>query len=247
MAVGIVAALREHGRIDQDHLAERFARNYAADSARGYGGTAHGILRSIGRGEDWRRVAATAFGGAGSMGNGAAMRVAPLGAYFADDLERAAAEAKSSAEVTHAHPDGIAGAVAIAVAAAVAAAERGARPETVVAKIWTAALDLTPPGPTREGIENAFRLSPDAHADSAYRRLGTGDSLVSSDAVPFCLWSAARSLGDYEEAFWTTVAGLGDRDTTAAIVGGIVGAFVGVEGIPARWRAEREPLPIRRE
>ena len=40
------------------------------------------------------------------------MRVAPLGAYFAEDVERAASEAHLSAQVTHAHPEGQAGAIA---------------------------------------------------------------------------------------------------------------------------------------
>ena len=37
--------------------------------------------------------------------------------------------------------------------------------------------------------------------------------------------------------------GLSYRDTTCAIVGGIVTSFVGVEGIPTRWLACREGLP----
>ena len=63
-------------------------------------------------------MAASLFEGQGSFGNGAAMRVAPLGAYFADDLERVVEQARRSAEVTHAHPEGVAGAIGIAVAAA---------------------------------------------------------------------------------------------------------------------------------
>ncbi|WP_210408401.1 ADP-ribosylglycohydrolase family protein, partial [Allokutzneria sp. NRRL B-24872] len=78
-------------------------------------------LRRIREGEPWRTVAGEAFGGQGSRGNGAAMRVAPLGAHFADDPARAAMEAALSAEVTHPHPEGVAGAVAVALAAAHAA------------------------------------------------------------------------------------------------------------------------------
>ena len=62
--------------------------------------------------------------------------------------------------------------------------------------------------------------------------------------MPFCLWCAAKYLDNYEEAMWATVSVLGDRDTTCAIVGGIVACYTGVEGIPPRdWRAAREPLP----
>jgi ADP-ribosylglycohydrolase len=63
------------------------------------------------------------------------------------------------------------------------------------------------------------------------------------DTVPFALWCAAQHLDDYEAALWLTVSGLGDRDTTCAIVGGIVALFTGTDGIPAEWRHAREPLP----
>ncbi len=78
----------------------------------------HQALARIGRGEPWQSVAESLFSGQGTFGNGAAMRVAPIGAYFADDLERAVEDAARSAVVTHAHPEASAGAIAVAVAAA---------------------------------------------------------------------------------------------------------------------------------
>jgi ADP-ribosylglycohydrolase len=73
--------------------------------------------------------------------------------------------------------------------------------------------------------------------------LGNGTRVSAQDTVPFALWCAARHLGDYEEALWQTVSGLGDRDTTCAIVGGIVAVSTGVEGIPGLWLRRREMLP----
>ncbi|NUS90330.1 MAG: ADP-ribosylglycohydrolase family protein, partial [Streptomyces sp.] len=56
------------------------------------------------------------------------------------------------------------------------------------------------------------------------------------------LWSAARSLGDYERAFWTTAQVGGDVDTTCAIVGGVIAS--GKAGAPpAAWVERTEPLP----
>jgi ADP-ribosylglycohydrolase len=72
--------------------------------------------------------------------------------------------------------------------------------------------------------------------------LGSGYRVIASDTVPFALWCAARHLDDYAEALWATVAGLGDRDTTCAIVGGIVALSAGRASIPADWLAAREPL-----
>ena len=118
MGIGIYRILEKYGEINQDKLAEIFAKNYLLDWHRGYGGTAHSILREIGEGSDWREVAPKVFDGMGSMGNGAAMRAAPIGAYFADDLDKVMYEARKSAEVTHSHIEGIVGALAVAVAAA---------------------------------------------------------------------------------------------------------------------------------
>ncbi|MBE7452827.1 MAG: ADP-ribosylglycohydrolase family protein [Kofleriaceae bacterium] len=96
MAVSVVEELAATGDIDEGSLGVRFARRYAAEPWRGYGGTAHGILAELGQGVPWREAASRPFDGQGSKGNGAAMRVAPLGAYFAHDLDAVVAAAASA-------------------------------------------------------------------------------------------------------------------------------------------------------
>jgi ADP-ribosylglycohydrolase len=211
---------------------------------RGYGAGAYRILRAIQDGADWREVSTSAFGGTGSLGNGAAMRVAPLGAFFADDLDRCVAEARLSAEITHAHEEGISGAIAVAVAAALTWARRGAALPN--GRDWLARVrDRVPAGRVRDGIETAFRLPASTTSAEAARLLGNGAAVTASDTVPFCLWMAAWRSHDYAEALWQTVSAFGDRDTTCAIVGGIVALQVGRDGIPADWLRARERLPPR--
>lgn len=237
MALAITEVLDRHGRIDQDALARAFGRRYAADPDRGYGGTAHRILRSIGRGLPWRGVSAAVFDGMGSMGNGGAMRVAPVGAYFADDFERVALEARRSAEVTHMHPDGQAGAIAVAIATACAFQMSDApHGETLL----ETTLRFTPDGDTKRGISKALEIL-ELSTPSAASILGAGYRVISSDTVPFALHCAARYLDNYVEAMWRTVSGLGDRDTTCAIVGGIVAM---VSPPPTEWLRAREPLQL---
>jgi ADP-ribosylglycohydrolase len=65
---------------------------------------------------------------AGSCGNGATTRVTPLGAYHPERPTVAAEEAIESAEVAHAHPEGVAGAVLVAVAAVHAGARLDGAP-----------------------------------------------------------------------------------------------------------------------
>jgi len=240
MAAAIVDVLSERGAIDQDLLADAFARRWAREPDRGYGGGAIGILRAISLGTPWREAARSAFGGQGSLGNGGAMRVAPLGAYFADDLDALVEQARASAEVTHAHPDGQAGAIAAALGAAYGWRWRNDRASLEGAKLLDWVLRRTPRSETRTMLERARALSPDDEVEMAMLSLGTGSRVSAADTVPFALWCAARHLDAFEEAMWTTVSGLGDRDTTCAIAGGIVALSAGRASIPATWLGARE-------
>jgi ADP-ribosylglycohydrolase len=241
MALSIVSCLRQFSEINQDWLARSFAQRY--DVLRGYGMAMHRALERIRNGEPWRKVAKNLFLGQGSFGNGGAMRVAPLGAYFAGDLEAVVEQARRSAEITHAHPEGIAGAIAVAVAAAWAwrLHESGALPEP--AEFLDKVLALVPDSEVREGLRQARELSPETSVPAAVAILGNGSKITAQDTVPFALWCASQQLNNFEEALWLTVSGLGDRDTTCAIVGGIVALYTGVEAIPTVWRENREPLP----
>ena len=163
------------------------------------------------------------------------MRAAPIGGYYWGDPERAASEAEKAAEVTHAHLEGKAGAVAVAAAAALAPMKPALRGKEYL----TALAAYVPEGLTRAGIEEAMRIGPEEHARAA-SVLGTGAQIAAFDTVPFCLWVVAHHGFDYEQALWSTVAGLGDRDTTCAIVGGIVALNA---EIPEQWLDRCEPLP----
>ncbi|SBT38074.1 ADP-ribosylglycohydrolase family protein [Micromonospora auratinigra] len=244
MACSVVAELGVAGQLDRDRLALAFAER--CEPYRGYGPGAVTILRLIRTGTPWPVAAAAAFDGQGSCGNGAAMRVAPLGAWYADSTRRAAEEARASAEVTHAHPEGIAGAVAVAVAAAAAARARldGVRPDPDrLLAVVAGALD--PASAVHRGVREAVALL--GHpADGVAAVLGNGSRVTAQDTVPFTLWVAATHLDDYPTAIRVCVEAGGDVDTTAAIVGGIVAGHTGVGtpgGVPDGWLAAREPLP----
>lgn len=123
MACSVVAVLAAHRRIDQDALARSFAEHHDFD--RGYGPAVNRLLRLVREGGDWRELSAALFNGQGSWGNGAAMRIAPLGAWYADDPEQATHQAEISAYPTHQHREAVVGAMAVAAAAALAAAPGG--------------------------------------------------------------------------------------------------------------------------
>ena len=227
MACSVVAVLSRHGVIDQEALAASFAAH--ADPARGYGRGAEWRLIRIRAGESWQSVSTA--DGRGSWGNGAAMRVAPLGAWFCDDLPQVLRQAELSAEITHAHFEGVAGAVAVAAAAALRAA-------SPAADLLPSVIPLVPPGRVRDGLTAALRVSDPREAASV---LGTGRELAAHDTVPLALWIASRFAGSFVDAMWTAAQLAEDVDTVAAIAGGVLAA--GGTPPPPDWLAATEPLP----
>lgn len=239
MALSVVENLRRFGEIEQDELAHSFSLHY--DNTRAYGAGMHSLLPRLAI-EPWREAAQNLFDGQGSFGNGAAMRAAPIGAYFADDLDAVAENARRSAEITHAHPEAVYGAVAVAVATACAWHRRD-ETSTDGRRYMNDILQFVPESEVRDGIKFARGMLEDSTLQEAVGVLGNGEQVSAQDTVPFCLWCAAQNLHHFEEAIWLTVSGLGDRDTTCAIVGGIVAASTGTQNIPEVWHEAREDLP----
>ncbi|MEU7041878.1 ADP-ribosylglycohydrolase family protein [Streptomyces varsoviensis] len=236
MACSVVAVLFEYGRVDQDVLARSFAVHHDFD--RGYGPAVNRMLRLIREGGDWRELAAGLFQGQGSWGNGAAMRIAPLGAWYADDPEQATHQAEISAYTTHQHREAVAGAMAVAAAASLAAAAEPPSP----ADLLDSVVELVPRSAVQAGLRRARGMLDYGDASTVAAVLGCGRRTSAHDTVPFALWSAARSLDSFETAFWTTAQVGGDVDTTCAIVGGVVAA--GERGAPPiEWLERTEPLP----
>ncbi|MFE2098367.1 MULTISPECIES: ADP-ribosylglycohydrolase family protein [unclassified Streptomyces] len=237
MACSVVAVLAAHQRLDQDALARSFAEHHDFD--RGYGPAVNRLLRLVREGQDWRELAAGLFGGQGSWGNGAAMRIAPLGAWYADDPEQATHQAEISAYPTHQHREAVVGAMAVAAAASLAASPDGPpSPEALLDGV----IALVPKSAVGAGLRRARDMLDYGDAGTVAAVLGCGRRTSAHDTVPFALWSAARSLADFETAFWTTAQVGGDVDTTCAIVGGVLAS--GKAGAPpAQWAERTEALP----
>ena len=240
MALSIYSILRQFREIKQDELAQSFAKHF--EESRAYGTGAIRLLQQIQVGGDWRELSNSMFRGEGSFGNGGAMRVAPVGAYFADDIKALIEQAKLSAQVTHSHPEGIAGAIAVAVAAYVAVHSAN-KPKLSIAEFINMVVQYLPESEVRDNCLTARDVPADTPIDDVVLTLGNGRNIAAMDTVPITLWCAAKWINNYEEAIWQMASAGGDVDTNCAIVGGIVALYTGYEGIPKKWIALREKLP----
>jgi len=219
MMIGVAETLVEHGRIEADHLIGRFAANYTPN--RGYGHGARKILNAAQKGEDWNSTAETIFPG-GSLGNGGAMRVAPVGLLFHRDLDEVWKQAAASAHPTHRHPVGIEAAqvMALAVALALRATEIERRPflEELRKRVTTDEIGWA--------LDTAIGL----RAGDQYSVLGSSLEAHRSVITAVALFAAER--GDYLKAVGRCVALGGDTDTLAAMAGALGGAFGGLSAVP---------------
>jgi len=171
MAMSVFSVLRQHGYINQGALAQSFAERY--DRTRGYGPAMHRLLWEIKCGEDWSERAQSLFGGQGSFGNGAAMRVAPVGAFFAGDIDAVVNQAARSSVITHTHDEAVAGAIAVAVAAARACESRSASGPPAPSEFLDSVLTHVPESEVRSKIRQARDMSADASVQFAVSVLGT--------------------------------------------------------------------------
>ena len=240
MAIAVFEQLENNQTINQDELAQAFARNHNIDLYRGYGATARTILREIDEGKHWRDVSTAVFEGMGSMGNGASMRVSPIGAYYFDDLEKVKALAIQSAEITHSNIEGITGAIAVALATALSTKmnleQKKLNPTEFISKI----VEFLPDSDTKSKVNKGLSIPPSYNIQTLESILGNGMKIMAVDTVPFAVWCAAHNLSDFKSALWKAVSILGDRDTICAIVGGITIMSSEENNIPADWLASVE-------
>jgi poly(ADP-ribose) glycohydrolase ARH3 len=197
---------------------------------RGYARGMHGIVAA------WRdglspEAAATAVFGDGSFGNGAAMRVAPVGAVHAADPQRVAQVAARQAVLTHAHPVGVDAAVVQARAVATAAATGKFGVAELRAAAAVCATDDLRDRMT-VAVDQAAAWQPLADPRAVADAIGT--DVRASHSVAAALWVAAVAT-DVRSGVVLALALGGDVDTIAAMACAVIGAALGARAIPPEW------------
>jgi ADP-ribosylglycohydrolase len=165
-----------------------------------------------------------------SKGCGGVMRTAPIGFIFKkEDAFKLGCE---SAAITHGHPSGYlsAGALSYLIAAIIEGVEieKAVEQSLVECELYPKSKECC------ELIEKAITLTKSDISDiDAIESLGEG--WVGEEALAISIYCAIKYQHDFEKAVITAVNHNGDSDSTGAITGNILGAYLGINSIPESW------------
>ena len=171
-----------------------------------------------------------------SAGNGAAMRSAILGVCYGDNLAKLSSLINICTKITHSDPKAEYGAFAIAIAA-----HFSSKDKNIQAQDYYQILKENLPFEAEEFL-NLIQKACDS-----FDRGETGAKFAHSlglnkaitgyvyHTVPVVIQIWLRYQNNYQTAIEEIIKLGGDTDTTAAILGGIIGAKVGKKGIPQTW------------
>ncbi|KAL7638779.1 UNVERIFIED_CONTAM: hypothetical protein RMT77_010313 [Armadillidium vulgare] len=241
-------------------IAKRFVKEYYAEPNRGYGKNVVDVFAAL-RASGFKDVfapAAVQFGGTGSYGNGAAMRIAPIALFtHSEPIPVVIDMAKQSAKVTHANRLGYNGAILQAVAIRDALLHKGENinPLTFVERL-IACMRMVEKY-TEEEIIDHNKKSEYIYCSALEKikfLLEKGNDVTISDvvdslgneisapgSVPTAIYvflraqkqiEAVETDNPFQRTIHYAVSLGGDTDTIAAMAGNIAGAFYGVEKIP---------------
>lgn len=170
-----------------------------------------------------------------SAGNGPAMRAAIIGAAI-DDVDRMVDYARTSSRITHSDPKAEFGAIAVAFAAHFARHDSTIEPALFVDRvsdiIGTDGDELT------KLLRSVAQSVSEGQSTSEFAvqvGLERGVTGYTYHTVPIAIHAWLFNQRDFRHAVTSVIECGGDADTSAAIVGGIVGTSTGESGIPQEW------------
>ena len=239
MAIGLAESIIVCGGIEEKHLGDTFRRNWSREPWRGYAGGPPMIFHAVEEtGETYRSVAAKLYDGRGSLGNGAAMRIAPVGLRYFDD-GTLYDKVETSSVVTHTHPVGIDAAAVLAKAIAWAVTEEPMQRDFSSTQLVAELAAFARTAEIKQKLDKVGEcLKAGLSARESADALGRG--VEAHLSVPFAIYSFLRCPSSFKDCLHCACGNGGDRDTLGAMACGISGAYLGVEGIPSEWRNRLE-------
>ncbi|KAL3278900.1 hypothetical protein HHI36_016420 [Cryptolaemus montrouzieri] len=256
MTRSVAKALIDKPEPDFKFLAKLFVKEYFLEPNRGYGQNVVSVFQKLRQNkfEDVFKPASEQFNGSGSLGNGGAMRIAPVALYYFDKYNIMIDVVTNATKITHTNPLGVNGALLQSIAIQECLLEPQGEKLNVhnfVKKLLDKMkvfeyededdLDGVIEEPYREKlltVQNLLLRTYDQ--DELYDEIleTLGNSIVALNSVPtavYCFLKACAETPDLRNIFRNTIEyaiGLGgDTDTIASMAGAIAGAYVGEENL----------------
>lgn len=165
-----------------------------------------------------------------SKGCGGVMRVAPIGLMY--DKKEAFKLGCDCAALTHGHPSGyISGGMLSCIISCII---EGMEIDEAIEHAISFARDMDGHCECVEIVEKAVKFSKNDLVDTdAIRMLGEG--WVGEEALAIAIYSSLKYKNNFKKALICSVNHDGDSDSTGAICGNILGAYLGSDNIPKEW------------
>jgi ADP-ribosyl-[dinitrogen reductase] hydrolase len=182
--------------------------------------------------------------GVNSAGNGAAMRSGIIGVCYGHDLKLTIDLVLASTKITHINSQAEYGSIAVALATHLAYRDDFIKPE----QYYFALIKLLPPTAADfikviEGVVTSVNSGIPTAEYAQRQGWHSGVSGYVCDTVAIALHAWLSHQQNFAQAVMAAIECGGDTDTTASIVGGIVGASVGWRGIPDNWLSNFGEFP----
>lgn len=230
MAKSIADSLIVCGGYYPRDVADRYHAWYRTEKFRGMGRTTMKALALMDKNVPWSRS-----GIRGAEGNGTAMRIAPLGLFFHEDLPTVEAFAKIDARITHRSVEADAGAIAVALATAILFQKQD--PTDLIDRVCP----FLPASTIKAKLRSLPKMKGSLQA--IVREVGTKAHVVDTVPAAFAIVLGTKS---FPEAIEVAIRAGGDTDTTAAVVGALAGTLYGLDGIPKEWQVVEEIRHLQR-
>jgi ADP-ribosylglycohydrolase len=231
MALATARGLLNSKSTELDDIMPSIVQEYiewqdSPENDRAPGTTCTAGIENLKKGVHWKES-----GIPGGKGCGAAMRTAPIGLYFLQDLEKAISVAYHAGGCTH----GAHGAIEAGIAAAIAvnlAANSGVHSMKHM-EIYEQTLGYLSNQPLIQKLRQVEQVLPLSNHEEALDLLGEG--WIGTEAIALAFYCFLKNPTDYPKTVLMGANTNGDSDSIACIAGAISGAYNGAKSIPAEW------------
>ncbi len=242
MALALAEHIINHqGVIDSEELGKLFHEHFQREPWRGYASGPPTIFSMVERhGLTYTEAARSLFDGQGSFGNGAAMRITPVGLFFFDQSDAVLRDvATKSSLPTHSHPLGMEGACVLAKA--ISLALRVNDLSTIDRKIdfVEELMQFTDVDEYKKRLSDSKQLLQDQEPLTDAEKI-LGSNITAHSSVPFAIHVFLHDPNDFRGMLLQAALLSRDKDTVAAMTCALLGAHLGVNLVPSEWSSRLE-------